>query len=415
MDIVISALQFGAVGGGETYVITLGEQLQLLGHRLVVFTMEPGDASNLAAQRGLEVIVSEDELPDACDVVIANDAVTSYRMADRYPLVPQIFVVHSEDYLVTQPPQVGDIVQAAVVLHDRVGRRVRALANVPDLIRLRQPIDVKRFAPLVPLNDPPQRALLLGNWARDDRRDLVAGVCRELGIECVQRGFLTGDPTIEPEADIGVVDIVFGKARVILEAMSCGRAAYVYDHNGGDGWVTPERYELLEADNFGGQAEPVAIDAERLRRDLSEYDRAMGPANRDLVITHHKAAAHAEAIVEICRTLTPRAHPVDAPLRELARLSRLAWAAEWRAAHWAAAVQRAASNREGGAVMEQLEAVRADLSAMRAEVASGRHELDLGRVELDRGREELEHARTELREMRVDFARLLRPWRRARG
>ena len=67
---------------------------------------------------------------------------------------------------------------------------------------------------------------------------------------------------------MGDADIVIGKARVIVEAMASGRAAYVYDHNGGDGWVTPERYELLEADNFGGQAEPVAADRARLRADL---------------------------------------------------------------------------------------------------------------------------------------------------
>ena len=83
---------------------------------------------------------------------------------------------------------------------------------------------------------------------------------------------------------MGDADIVIGKARVIVEAMASGRAAYVYDHNGGDGWVTSERYALLEADNFGGQAEAVAADLERLRSDLKAYRPDMGVANRQLAV-----------------------------------------------------------------------------------------------------------------------------------
>jgi hypothetical protein len=414
MEIVLSALRLGAVGGLETYVITVGEQLQAMGHGVTVFAPEVGDAAALAIERGLDMVSVEDELPETCDVVIANDVITSYSLAARYALTPQVFVVHGDEYEMATPPHVPDVVQAAVVLNDRVGRRVRALANVPDLVRLRQPIDTKRFFSRLPLNQQPKRALMLGNWARDDRRQLVSDVCGEFGIECVQIGHGSNGPTSDPELEIGAADIVFGKARVILEAMSSGRAAYVYDHNGGDGWVTPERYELLEADNFGGQAEPAVIDAERLRRDLADYDPAMGPANRDLVVAHHSANRHAQALVEVCRTVAPREHPVDAPLRELARLARLAWAAEWRALHWAGEVQRqAVSGRNYGldALQEELMAVRGELAMTRLEVATARQELDHGRREVDRGRAELDQGRHELNAARAGVARLLRPWR----
>jgi hypothetical protein len=109
---------------------------------------------------------------------------------------------------------------------------------------------------------------------------------------------------------------------VIVEAMACGRAAYVWDANGGDGWVTPERYELLEADNFGGQAEPGAIGSERLRSDLSEYHREMGVANRDLAVRYHSAGRHAEELVSLFERLGPCRDRSHAPLRELERLAR---------------------------------------------------------------------------------------------
>jgi hypothetical protein len=105
--------------------------------------------------------------------------------------------------------------------------------------------------------------------------------------------------------------------------MASGRAAYVFDHNGGDGWVTPERYELLEADNFGGQAEAVATDLERLRSDLKSYRPDMGPANRELAVANHSVLKHVQELVLLFQRLNPRASSVDGPLRELARLVRV--------------------------------------------------------------------------------------------
>ena len=64
----------------------------------------------------------------------------------------------------------------------------------------------------------------------------------------------TPDPA--PEDDIAAADIVVGKGRAVLDAMSCGRPAYVYDVYGADGWVTAETYDAIEADAIAGQALP---------------------------------------------------------------------------------------------------------------------------------------------------------------
>ena len=172
---------------------------------------------------------------------------------------------------------------------------------------------------------------MLGNYVAGDRRDLVVQACAEAGLECEQLGLTSEASTLQPELDLCRADIVIGKARVIVEAMSCGRAAYVFDHNGGDGWVTPERYPLLEADNFGGQAEETATNVARLRRDLAEYTPGMGPPNRDLAVVNHSANKHAQELVSLFRRLAPRHEPVAAPVREMARLVRLHWMSEARA------------------------------------------------------------------------------------
>jgi len=308
VEIVVSTYHLG-LGGTESYTLTVAEQLQRLGHDVTVFYVELGPGVDIGRQFGLELRNREDDLPVTCDVVFAQESITSYQLADRYPTTPQAFAVHADEYDLSVPPQLPGVVQALVVLNDRIERQVRALALTPEIVRLRQPVDTKRFYPRTALNDPPKRALLLGNYVDLDRRDLLMQACHASGIELQHLGATSGKWATQPELELCGADIVIGKARVIVEAMASGRAAYVYDHNGGDGWVTPERYLLLESDNFGGQAEPTARNLEGLRADLAAYS----PEPRERV---------------------------DAPLREMSRLARLQWTSEGRAMGFAAEIVR---------------------------------------------------------------------------
>ena len=125
-------------------------------------------------------------------------------------------------------------------------------------------------------------------------------------------------------AAIADADIVVAKARAALDGMACGRAVYIFDMFGGDGWVTPGCYAALEGDNFAGLATDRVIDATELARDLDEYDPRMGMANRDLVVQHHSARDHVIDLVAAIRELRPGSRPT-APLWELARLTSLLW------------------------------------------------------------------------------------------
>lgn len=323
MRILIGTHQLSWIGGADTYVATVAEHLQRLGHEVTIFAAELGEMTQIARASGLTVLDDEQALPAEPDVIYAQDAYAALLLADRYPRTPQAFAIHADEYDLWLPPQLPDLTAVVVACHDRVAKRARAAAIAPEVVRLRQPVDTERFSPRGPLRDPPRRALLLGNYLIGDRLGLVVRACAEAGIECEQVGYKSGGPTTEPEQAMGDVDIVIGKARVIVEAMASGRAAYVYDHNGGDGWVTPERYALLEADNFGGQAEPVATDLARLRRDLQAYRPDMGVANRELAVSNHSANKHAQELALLFERLSPRTEPVVGPLRELARLVRV--------------------------------------------------------------------------------------------
>jgi hypothetical protein len=325
MQIVAAAYSLAGAGGSETYLVTVADHLERLGHDVWLHSPELGASTDAAQALGLRVVAARHELPPAPDVLLVQDGAIACELAASHPLTPQVFVAHSDIFDLQLPPQLPDLVAAVVVLYDRVERRIRALAQpVADIVRLTQPIDVERFKPSQPLRSRPRVAMTLGNYVHGQRLALLRRACDRTGIELRHVG-VHGEGQRPAALVLNDADIVFGKARVILEAMACGRAAYVFDHNGGDGWVTAESYAQLAADNLGGQGLPDAVDEDRIVRDLAAYDPAMGLVNRDLVVAHHAAGKHAAALVEVLARAAPHPRPaaIDAPLLEIGRLLRL--------------------------------------------------------------------------------------------
>lgn len=324
LEIVLGAHVLDWWGGSVTYTLTVARELVRLGHRVTTFSPRVGDPGRVARGWGLEVVDSERALPETCGVVFAQDAWSAYTLGARYPETPVVACIHDDQTDVFFPPQLRGLVSATVAMYDRVAARARALATDVPVVRLAQPVDLRRFTPHGPLVNPPRRALALGNYLRGDRREQLAGVCEQAGLELRFVGVHDGS-SAAPEHELNTADIVVGKARAIVEAMACGRAAYVYDHNGGDGWITRDTYERHAADNFAGQSTEDVIDVARLRRDLAEYSPEMGVVNRDLAVLHHNAARHAHELVELFRGLAPRTRLAPDALTELARIAAVQW------------------------------------------------------------------------------------------
>ena len=278
----------------------------------------------------LDVISDVGLLPDVCDAILANDAISAALLAERYPGTRLVQFAHSNLFDHQLPVLLPGVVSAVLVGSDLMTERIRALALDAPIIRVRQPIDTERFVPRGAPRERPRRALVLSNYLRGERLEALASAWEPQGVELVRIG-------TQAEVELDVVpwiadaDIVVAKARAALEGMSCGRPVYVFDEFGGDGWVTGDNYALLEANNFAGTAYPTALDRDRLAADLAGYRPAMGAVNRDLVRTHHRARQHAWELVEILRGPGPR--PAEAPAQagEVARLQRAAWHAERRA------------------------------------------------------------------------------------
>ncbi|HEY5317892.1 MAG TPA: hypothetical protein VIJ20_07920, partial [Solirubrobacteraceae bacterium] len=275
------------------------------------------------------------------------------------------------------------VVHALVVPSERFAARARALALDVPLIRLRQPIDVERFAPTEPPRSPPRTAVMLGNYLEGRRRDALVEAWAAGGVECVQVG-AGGELLFDVRGEIAAADIVVGKARAALEGMACGKAVYVFDTFGGDGWVTSESYPALEADNFAGLATDGPIDRARLAADLERYDPDMGWINRELVVTHHAVGAHVSELLEVLRGPAPRAPDSLPAPGATARVVRSAWRSQRRA--WETERRAAHLHRQVGDLTARADALAGDRDAWQARALEAERQLGAARELLATGR-----------------------------
>jgi hypothetical protein len=373
MRILLSFENFDDFGGTETYTLTVAQQLAALGHDVAIYSPNRGAIAQFARQEGVRVLGTR-ELPQACDLVLFEDAATCHELAPRYGDAVRLFVAHSRDHALQSPPLLTGRCDAVIVLNDRVRRAVEARSSHAPVVRLRQPIDTSRFRNLGAPRSPARHALVLTNYVGGPRAAVIERACRANGIELSWVGATTS-ASATPEHAIANADIVIGLGRSVLEGMAAGRAVYVYGIVGGDGWVTPKRYPAMEADGFAGlSAKELTMDPARLTDDLGRWNQTMGEVNRDLVFAHHEAREHAIELVCLARRFDgPRSAETKAG-DELALLIRREREAYTRAVAAFAEANRLRSLL--GAREQQTAALDAQLADAGAYIAKLENRLD---------------------------------------
>lgn len=320
MDIVLAVLELDQPGGVQTYALTVAPQLERLGHHVTIYTERAGAMSDLARSRGLKVYGAESRLPERTDAVISNDAPCALLMAELYPDAVRGLILHSGDIDLVLPPPHPGVVEFAVAMNGVAQRRAQAFALAPPVTRLRQPIDMAHFYPAGPVRERPENVLLLGNYLRGRNREQITAACERRGIAWRQVGAHAAF-ALDPLPALLEADIVVAQGRCALEAMSCGRAVWLFGQSGSDGWIDRDSYAAIEDDGVRGRSRDEPVAAGAFSSALEQYTPRLGDEGRDLIVRHHSPYDHSVALVKLLERARPT-RPDPAPLREMARLVR---------------------------------------------------------------------------------------------
>lgn len=320
--------------GVQTYLVTIADEMQRTGHEVWLCAKEVGVAAEYAETLGLRVVEKPDQLPDDLDFVVAHGAIASHDLAAARPSAPQLFIAHGTFFDSYTPPQIDGAVACVVTLWGQAAKRMEALATNVPVVTLSQPVDRTRFRDRAPIRDHARRALILSNYLDGERRERLERACKLAGLELEHVGATGEGQSTRAEDAINRADIVIGKGRVAVEAMACGRAVYLYDMWGSDGWLTPENYDEYSYVGFGGHITPFDPTIDELADDLGRYSPALGPWGSTITVRNHRLDEHVGRLIELGAEAAgagARTGGARGDSEELARLARQSWRHEGQA------------------------------------------------------------------------------------
>jgi len=300
MKILVANHRLDGLGGTETYVLTLTEQLLALGHEVTCFSPTLGMVAGDLRAMGAGTVDDARDAPPP-DVLHVSHLDAGHLAMAAWPLTPTVFVVHGNGTraVVERPPLWRDTVQVWVavsgyvadVMSVRDGIERKSIEVVPNLI------DLRHFAPLQPIRSPAQNVFVHSNHYDGPLSDALTEACSKIGASLRIGGGNRRQHDLVSE--LNYADVVVGIGRSALEGMACGRPVLLYSSYGGDGLCRPDSAERDLEWNYNGLSERITPDSGLLAEELELATQELGAWSREWVERHHDPRVLVPLLVQL--------------------------------------------------------------------------------------------------------------------
>jgi glycosyltransferase involved in cell wall biosynthesis len=274
MRILLSNHSLFKLGGSETWVRTMYDELVRCGHDVHIYT---------------PVHQLWRDIPDFIpklhyDLGILNHSNCVKHLAGAN-IGRRIFTSHG---IIPQPEWPIPGCDVYVAVSEEVQASMADRYGVESVV-IRNPINLDRFRPTRPLSPVLRRVLFLSNYGWT-----VAETMAE-GAQDLEFRRVGGEHRIENvEEAINWADLVVGLGRSVYEAMACGRNVVVYDYQGADGFVDTDTIYEYRKRNCSGRTNRIKLSPGTFRYELNRYDPSLGPQLRVYAEAHHDVRQIAE-------------------------------------------------------------------------------------------------------------------------
>ena len=261
MKILLTNNHLERLGGSETWVYTMAQELKRRGYKVGVYTKVKGYVSEL-----LKDLI--DDEPQGYDLALINqnsclDVDAKYKIFTSHGTVPELErPIEGADYYVA------------------VNENVAEKYNIETIIK--NPIDTELFKPITEIKDKPETILAITEEKLYLPYNVIYPDRRKMNM---------------PEL-INKADIVISLGRGCLEAMSCGRPVITWDKRPywearGDGYL--DDLSKLTG-NVAGQYSRTDIN---LEEEIGKYKKEDGKINREYILEHHDVKKIVDKYLEL--------------------------------------------------------------------------------------------------------------------
>ena len=298
MRILLTNAYLNGQTGSETATAEIARALLRAGHRPQVYSHNCGALGEELAREGISTTGELERWKDAkFDVAHVHHNTTFPKVKEVFPELPCVYLCHGWLPEEEKPPQDPQIRRYLAVSEETAEK-----TGIPGVQVLRNSVDVRKFRPAVPVRDSgPGRVLAVSNHFKGYAGPIVEAACLQIHAQYLLVGAeaLTCTRLHELMQD---ADVVVSLGRGAIEGMACGRAVVVFDHMGGDGYVTAESYPEIRRCNFSGRRYGTKYAAAELADLIAvQWKRDMGEVNRQLACQHHSSDRQAQDLLEVYR------------------------------------------------------------------------------------------------------------------
>jgi len=261
MKILLTNNHLSGLGGSETWVYTMAQELKRRGYQVGVYTKVKGYVSDL-----LKDLI--DDEPQGYDLALIN-----HNSCMGVDAKFKIFTSHGTVPELERPVEGADVYVA-------VSENVAEKYNLKHIIK--NPIDTERFKPTNEIKDKPETILAITDVNVELPYNVISPSRFEMNM---------------PEL-INQADIVISIGRGALEAMSCGRTVITWDKRPywearGDGYL--DDLSKLKG-NVAGEYARTDIN---LEEEIKKYNKEDGKRNREYILENHDVKKIVDKYLEI--------------------------------------------------------------------------------------------------------------------
>jgi hypothetical protein len=262
--------------GSELYVRDLATELIKRGHTPIIYSPRLGKLAEEMRAKSIPVVKDLNSIGAEPDLIHGQHHLETMTALSHFPSTPAVFFCHGWLPWEETPPFHPRIIQYVTVsdaLHDRLvyecgipAEKITTILNF---------VDLERFRPRSPLPASPKRALVFSNQVNETNSlGVIRESCTHSGIVVDVIGYGSGNPSFNPEAQLGNYDIIFARGRAALESLAIGAAVICCDQEGVSQMVTTQNLEWLRRNNFGIRVLNRPITAEILSAEIQRYNPA---------------------------------------------------------------------------------------------------------------------------------------------